>query len=178
MESTLPLTIRTLVFVLFAVVAIGPGRISAVGADRCAGTPQPSDFVLPPVGSPFIFRVPDGIVRPVAGTDGLIHLAYLAQVTNATEAQGKDFRVVPAGPLANFRPTGENFVQTDEGQVITSLIQPFRKTPEDDVTDPPVPPATIFTDKLQPGGSGIVYFDVTYADRQAVPALLSHQLSV
>ena len=32
------------------------------------------------------FRVPDGIVDPVAGTDGSIHLAYLAQVTNATEA--------------------------------------------------------------------------------------------
>src|SRR6516164_9837960 len=66
MENVMPLTIRGLAVVLFAIAAIGLGQIS-LAADRCAAAPQPSDFVLPPVGSPFIFRVPDGIVHPVAG---------------------------------------------------------------------------------------------------------------
>jgi len=173
----MPLTIRGLAVVLFAIAAIGLGQIS-LAADRCAAAPQPSDFVLPPVGSPFIFRVPDGIVHPVAGTDGLIHLAYVAQVTNTTEAPGKDFRVVPVDPLTDFQATGQNFVETTGGNVITSLIQPFSSTPQEN-TDPPVsPPPTIYTDKLSPGNSGLVFFDVTYTDQPAVPVLLSHRLFV
>jgi hypothetical protein len=174
----MPVMVRLVVFALLAVAAIGPGRVSAVAADRCPGAPQPSGFVLPPVASPFIFRIPDGIIHPVTGTDGSAHLAYLAQVTNATEAPGKDFRVVPVDPLSNFQPTGQNFVETDKGRVITSLIQPFSKTLQEDVIDPTVPPAMVYTDKLLPGGSGIAYFDVTYADQQAVPRLISHRLSV
>jgi hypothetical protein len=178
MENTLALTIRSLVVVLLVVAAIGPGRVSAIAADRCAAAPQPSDFVMPPEESAFIFRIPDGIVHPVAGTDGLIHLAYVAQVTNTKEAPGKDFRVVPVDPLTTFQPTGGNFVETTGGQVTTGLIQPFSRTPQENTDLPVSPPATIYTDKLSPGGSGLVFFDVTYADQQAVPVLLSHRLFV
>ncbi|MGH7087426.1 MAG: M23 family metallopeptidase, partial [Stellaceae bacterium] len=92
---------------------------------------------------------------------------------------GKDFRVVPVDPLTNFQPTGRNFVKNVNGEVITSLIQPFSRTPQERADLPVIPPpGIVYTDKLLPGGSGVVYFDVTYADMSAVPRLISHRLFV
>jgi hypothetical protein len=171
--------VSTLIIAAGAIMGIG--QSAGFAADRCAagsGGPQPSDFVLPAQSSPFIFRVLGDTIYPVAGTDGLIHLAYVAQVTNATVAPGKNFRVVPVDPLANFQPTGRNFVQDVDGPVITGLIAPFSKTPQD--VDLPIttPTQPVYSDRLRPGASGVSFFDVTYTDLAAVPSLLSHQLFV
>jgi hypothetical protein len=100
--------------IIAAAAIMGIGQSATFAADRCAagsGGPQPSDFVLPAQSSPFIFRVLGDTINPVTGTDGLIHLAYTAQVTNATDAPGRHFKVVPVDPLANFQPTGRNFAK-------------------------------------------------------------------
>ena len=46
-------------------------------------------------------------------TDGLIHLAYAAQVTNTRTTPADITGVVPLDPLADFSPTGRNFVTDD-----------------------------------------------------------------
>ena len=171
--------------IIAAAAIMGIGQSATFAADRCAagsGGPQPSDFVLPAQSSPFIFKVLGDTIYPVAGTDGLIHLAYVAQVTNATVAPGKNFRVVPVDPLRNYGATGRNFVEDVNGPVITGLIAPFSKTPqnEPDDVDLPIttPPQPIYSDRLRAGASGLSFFDVTYTDLAAVPSLLSHQVFV
>ena len=43
-------------------------------------------------------------------TDGLIHLAYVAQVTNTQPTPYDITGVVPVNPLAGFVPTGQNLI--------------------------------------------------------------------
>ena len=47
-------------------------------------------------------------VEPVLATDGLVHLPYVAQVTNTQPTPYDIFGVVPVDPLADFAPTGRN----------------------------------------------------------------------
>src|SRR5262245_25102176 len=54
------------------------------GRDRCAAALQDADAAHPAVNNtPVLLRVLQPSIEPVPATDGLIHLAYVAQVTNS-----------------------------------------------------------------------------------------------
>ena len=81
-------------------------------ADRCS-TVSPGEG-HPPAGlTPITLQLVQRSIEPVPTTDGLIHLAYAAQVTNTRTTPADITGVVPLDPLADFSPTGRNFVTDD-----------------------------------------------------------------
>jgi hypothetical protein len=135
------------------------------------------------MNSPFVFRPLDHTIHAVKGTDGLIHLAYAAQVTNATPEGGTKFRVEPVDPDRGLAPTGHNFVKLAIGTDITGLMRRFAApitAPDDASSDPDVLPIgnPIFSRSLLRGEAGVMFFDVTYKDPDEVPARLAHRLTV
>jgi len=84
----------------------------AGAADRCSIIPP--DAGHPPVELiPVTLQLVQRSIEPVPVTDGLIHLAYAAQVTNTRTTPADITGVVPLDPLADFSPTGRNFVTDD-----------------------------------------------------------------
>jgi Peptidase family M23 len=111
-----------------------------------------------------------GPVVPVPATDGRTHLAYVIQLTDKSPSpMGVDsFEVVD--PDKGNQVTGTNQVVTISGTNVTAKVQPFiLKNPLVDAD---------YTTVLGAGQAGSMYFDVTYPDRQSVPAHISHQVTV
>jgi hypothetical protein len=67
------------------------------------------------------------------------------------------------------QPTGTNQVVTESNTNVTGKVEPYSD---------PVPKAdSTYTTMMGAGQTGAVYFDVTYPNRQSVPAHISHQVS-
>ena len=137
-------------------------------AQRCAA-PLALDAGVPAVSiNPVIVRVLGGSIVPVPATDGLVHLAYAAQVTNLASGAAKIGSIVPVAPLQGFQPTGRNLVLDVDAGPITGKVRVFGPQPGDP-RDASV---------LAAGGSGVTFFDVTYPGLAQVPDLLAHLVSV
>jgi len=111
-----------------------------------------------------------GPIVPVPATDGRTHLAYVIQLSNkSADPMGIDsFQVVD--PDNGNQLTGANKVVTVDGTNVTAEVKPFTlKDPLNDAN---------YTTVLGPGEAGNMFFDVTYPDRQSVPAHISHQVTV
>jgi hypothetical protein len=143
----------------------------------------PPNYGHPPVAlTPLALRVLEPSIEPVPATDGLIHLAYVAQVTNVLAQPLDIVGVVPADPLAGFAPTGRNHV-VDEASLLdaTGLVQLF-DTPAAAAALPGdgpragSPPG--YSTRVLAGNSGVMYFDVTYTDPARIPRLLAHAVTV
>jgi len=81
------------------------------GAGSSWCTRIPPGYAHPPVSlTPLTLQVLQRSVEPVPATDGLIHLAYVAQVTNTQPTPYDITGVVPVNPLAGFVPTGQNLI--------------------------------------------------------------------
>jgi hypothetical protein len=100
------------------IAAAGPPRAWAAAddaqarADRCSEIPPGAGH--PPGNlTPVTLQLLQRSVEPVPATDGRIHLVYAAQVTNTQTTPADILSVVPVDALADFTPTGRNFV-TDE----------------------------------------------------------------
>ena len=55
----------------------------------------------------------------------LIHLPYVAQVTNTQPTAVTIVGVVPVDPLANFTPTGRNLITNEPGNDVAGKVAPF-----------------------------------------------------
>src|SRR5215813_444759 len=94
------------------------------GRDRCAAALQ--DAAHPPASdTPVMLRVLQPSIEPVPATDGLIHLAYMAQVTNRLREPADILEVVAVDPLADFVPTGRNIELDSEGQDVAGKVMRF-----------------------------------------------------
>ena len=148
-------------------------------ADRCS-TVSPGEG-HPPAGlTPITLQLVQRSIEPVPTTDGLIHLAYAGQVTNTRTTPANVTGVVPVDPLADFTPTGRNFVTDDQGHDVTGAVRLFAKPPADTlpVDGPQAGPVPGFFARVPSGNSGLMFFDVTYTDPAQVPRLLSHAITV
>jgi len=68
----------------------------------------------------------------VPATDGLTHLAYVAQVTNTAPRTAEILDVVAVDPLADFAATGRNIEVDTKGNDVTGKVKRFlRLTPVD-----------------------------------------------
>ena len=153
--------------------------LSCMFACACDNRPQTNEFYRPvtegdgiryPLAlSPAIWKL-SGCLEPVTGTDGLVHLAYVVQLTNHTSEPMtiQSFEVVD--PDKHNAPTGDNKVVSILDENITSLVQPFILPPTLDQPD--------FLRSLAGGQTGEVYFDVTYPDLASVPEHISHRVTV
>jgi Peptidase family M23 len=165
-----------------ALVVLGSVSFASAQCDVDKRT-EHQQVLVKTMNSPFAFRPLDHTIHAVKGTDGLIHLAYVAQVTNATPEGGTKFRAEPVDPDRGLAPTGRNFVKLDVGANITGLIRRFAApsaVPNDPQLDPDDLPigSVLFSRGLPRGESGVMFFDVTYKDPEEVPARLAHRLTV
>src|SRR5262249_42700052 len=142
------------------------------GRERCAAALQDADAAHPPVNfTPVVLRVLQPSIEPVPATDGLIHLAYVAQVTNARRQPAAILEVVAVDPTADFAPTGRNIELDREGRDVAGKVMRFETSTFDPDRSDPV---QNFVTRLPAESGGLMLFDVTYADRAQIPRLLAH----
>ena len=89
-------------------------------------------------------------VEPVLATDGLVHLPYVAQVTNTQPTPYDIFGVVPVDPLAGFVPTGRNLIIDEQGRDLAGKVRLFDTLPDNTLPD---------TTRVPAGNSGLMFFD-------------------
>ena len=151
--------------------------IVLLGAE--AARAQSCPAVLPGAGvpqtavTPVTLHVLQDEIEPVPATDGLVHLAFAAQVTNVGRNRAALTSVVPVDPLAGFAPTGVNRVFDVNGNAIEGMVRLF-----DPATQTGARTAKQVDFKAMEGGtSGTMFFDVGYASVTDVPRLLAVALT-
>jgi hypothetical protein len=150
------------------------GEDTQTGGERCAAALQ--DAPQPPANlTRVLLRVLQPSIEPVPATDGLIHLAYVAQVTNTAARPADILEVVALDPLADFAPTGRNIEVDTEGNDVTGKVTNFPVPAAE--RDPSAGQARFFT-QLAGRAGGIMMFDVTYTDPGQIPRLLAHAITV
>jgi hypothetical protein len=159
-----------------------PQATAADGAGSSSWcTRIPPGYGHPPVAlTPLALRVLEPSVEPVPATDGLIHLAYVAQVTNVLAQPLDLISVVPVDPLAGFAPTGRDHVTDDDGHDVTGLVQLFDTAGAGTLPNdgPGAASSPGYSTRVPAGNSGMMFFDVTYTDPSQVPRLLAHAVTV
>ena len=142
----------------------------------------PPGYGHPPANlTPLTLRVLEPSIEPVPATDGLIHLAYAAQATNTQGTPATIVSVVPVDPLAGFSPTGSNLITDTQGRSVAGKVKLFVTPPPDDTVPddgPGMEPVPGFSTRVPAGGSGLMFFDVTYTDPAQVPRLLAHAITL
>src|SRR5215469_18256531 len=99
------------------------------GSSWCARLPP--GYAHPPVNAtPLTLQLLQRSVEPVPATDGLIHLPYVAQVTNTQPTPYDILGVVPVDPLAGFAPTGHNFIIDEQGRDLAGKVRLFATFPD------------------------------------------------
>jgi hypothetical protein len=156
-----------LLILLIALLLLAP---MGAQAQRCTTQLQsPAAAAVPPTTiNPVMLRVLGPPIIPVAATDGRVHLAYAAQVTNLAGGVATLDAIEPVDALRGFAPTGRNEVLAVDGRAITGQVRLFGVTP----------PGSRDSATVPAGGSGVMFFDVTYPDLDAVPELLAHRVSI
>ncbi len=152
--------------ICFGIILLASASIAQ--AQRCASPLPPGAGVPPTTINPVIVRTLGDTIIPVPATDGLVHLAYAAQVTNLAPGRAAIASIEPVDPLAEFTPTGRNLVRDVDGAPITGKIRVFGGKPG------AVRDLTV----LGGGSSGITSFDVTWPTIDKVPELVVHRVSV
>ena len=154
---------------------------AGAGSNWC--TSIPPGYAHPPANAtPLTLRVLPRSVEPAPATDGLIHLPYVAQVTNTQPTPYDIFGVVPVDPLAGFVPTGRNLIIDEQGRDLAGKVRLFATFPDNTLpdTDPEQAPQSgpSFTARVPAGNSGLMFFDVTYTDPAQVPHFLAHAITL
>src|ERR1700733_9791952 len=80
-----------------------------------------SPFPMPLALTPVTLQILQPSLIPVPGTDGFIHLAFAAQVTNLDRGTASFTQISPVDPLHNFAPVGESHVVDMDGNDITGM---------------------------------------------------------
>ena len=159
--------------------AAGADAQAVAGGSWCSSIPP--GYAHPPSnGTPLTLQLLQPSVEPVLATDGLIHLPYVAQVTNTQPTAVTIVGVVPVDPLANFTPTGRNLITNEQGNDVAGKVAPFRGVPppEDGVGADTALPVPGFSSRVPAVNAGLMYFDVTYTDPARVPRLLAHAITL
>jgi hypothetical protein len=144
----------------------------------------PPGYAHPPTdnNTPLTLQLLQPSVEPVPATDGLIHLPYVAQVTNTQPTANTIVGVVPVDPLADFAPTGRNLITNELGNDVAGKVAPWRFAggvpPEDGVGAEAAQPVPGFSSRVPARNAGLMYFDVTYTDPARIPRLLAHAITL
>jgi hypothetical protein len=142
-------------------------------AQTCRSFPPPGVAPMPLELTPVTLQVLQPSLIPVPGTDGFIHLAFAAQVTNLDRGTAAFMGIRPVDPLHDFAEVGESRVVDMDGNDVTGMVRPF--APSSNGIDPVRSPDAR---QLAGGAAGIAFFDVRVRTMQAVPAFLSEQFVV
>ena len=155
---------------------------AGAGGSWCARIPP--GYAHPPAnGTPLTLQLLQPSVEPVPATDGLIHLPYVAQVTNTQRTSYNIVGVVPVDPLAGFAPTGRNLITDEQGNDVAGKVAPFFTLPggvppDDGVGAEAAQPVPGFSSRVPARNAGLMFFDVTYTDPAGIPRLLAHAITL
>jgi len=140
------------------------------------GCPAPPAAAGPAINlTPLTLHILQDTIVPVPATDGLTHLAYAAQVTNLQADPVEVVEVTPVDAMRNFASTGKNQQFDGDRSPITGKVRLFGPPPQNGTGSSE---SAYYFSKVPAGGTGIVFFDVTYPDAASVPRLLSHKIIV
>jgi hypothetical protein len=145
---------------------------SALAQNRCDNAPD----YFPPLTTgdgqrypltigPLVWHLVGSEVYPVKGSDGLIHLAFAIQFTNSWNLPATIQSVEVVDPSQNFKPTGTNRVLSIKDEDVTGLVKLSSLSPAMDKAS--------YSSKISGGESGVMFFDVTYADRNDGPCTIA-----
>ncbi len=141
---------------------------AALAQRNCANTPnyfepgKDTDGQRYPLAmGPLAWHLIGSGVYPVEGSDGRIHVAFAFLFTNAWRRPTTIQSVEVVDPSQNNQRTGTNRVLSIKDEDVTNEIRPFGADSNGDKAG--------YSKKLDGGQSGVMYFDVTYADSSDVP---------
>ena len=118
---------------------------------------------------PLTLRVVGSGIYPVKGSDGLIHLAYALQATNAWSVTATIKSVEVVDPARGNQVSGNNHVLDVKNEDVTGQVKLF--------TLPGTMNKESYTNQIPSGQSGVMFFDVTYNDISQVPKVIAHRIT-
>lgn len=158
---------------LVLLVLAGLGMLhSALAQDRCGNAPdyfEPTSAGdgqrYPLTIGPVVWHLVGSGVYPVTASDGLTHLAFAMQFTNAWNLQTTIQSVEVVDHSQNNKPTGTNRVLSIKDENVTGQIKL--------ATLPPTLDKASYSSKLVGGQSGVMFFDVSYTKNTDVPCTIA-----
>ncbi len=162
---------------LIAVIGGGLGSLPA-SAQLTPATHLSLPFEKLAVPTTLVWSVLPPSIDPVMGTDGRIHLAYEMLFTNTAKLLSPDTTngtvsvnsVEVVDPARDNKVVGIDQVFTAKNEDITAQLHPFAKPFICLCADD-------YSQKLGPGESAVMYFDVTFKDFTSVPYEIAHRVS-
>jgi hypothetical protein len=148
--------------------------ILGIGSAHAQGCAPIAAGALPTQITPVTLRILQSRLIPVAATDGFVHLAYAAEMTNLSHDAASLRGIVPTNALRGLSPSGTNQVLDMDGKNVTGMVLPFKP----DAVNGVVPAKSPYGLQLQGGASGTMFFDVRYRTMAEVPRRLSHRLTI
>jgi len=145
---------------------------SGLAQDRCGNAP---DYFGPLTGGdgqryrltigPLVWHLVGSGVYAVKGSDGLIHLAFAMQFTNAWNQPATIQSAEVVDPAKSYKPTGKDRVLSIKDEDVTGMVKLSSL--------PPTLDKASYSSKIAGGESGVMFFDVTYADSNEVPCTVA-----
>lgn len=114
------------------------------------------------------------VVQPVRATDGLVHLQYSLKVSNEWNA-GVAIDNVEILDARTGQSIGTNHAFAVDGIEVTGKIRPPEIV---ELADQQTYEASDYRDRLQRGGSGYMYMDLTFQSMKQVPTCIIHRFTV
>ena len=108
-------------------------------------------------------------IHPVKASDGLIHLAYALQVTNSWRLTATIKSIEVVDPARDNQVSGKNRVLDIKNEDVTGLVKLS--------TLPGTMNKESYSSQIPSGQSGVMFFDVTYADISQVPTAIAHRIT-
>jgi len=164
MKSMSPLLLPVL-------AGLGTFHFAGLAQNRCSNAP---DYFKPvtsgdgqryPLTMGPVWHLVGSGVYPVKGSDGLTHLAFAMQFTNPWNIPMTIQSVEVVDPSQNNEPTGTNRVLSIKDEDVTGQVKLLSLPPTLDKAN--------YSSKLFGGQSGVVFFDLTYADSNDVPCTIA-----
>jgi hypothetical protein len=161
--------LRVLVLVLTGLCVL---HSPALAQGRCANAPD----YFEPTGTgdgqryaltigPLTWHLVGSGVYAVKGSDGRTHLAFAMQFTNSFGVPATIQSVEVVDPSQDGKPTGTNHVVSSKDEDVTGLVKL--------ATLPGSMDKASYSATLTGGQSGVMYFDVSYAEGERAPCTIA-----
>ena len=151
--------------------SLGVFHSAAVAANRCDDAPAYFQPLIDGDGQrypltigPVVWHLVGSGIYPVLASDGQTHLAFAMQFTNSSPLPAAIESVEVLDPSHNSKPTGNNRVLSIKDENVTGQLKLFSLPPDADKSS--------YSPKLGGGQSGVMFFDLTYRDRDSVPCAI------
>jgi hypothetical protein len=144
----------------------------ALAQNRCGNAPDYFEPLTSGDGQryplaigPLTWRLVGSGVYPAKGSDGLTHLAFAMQFTNSWNLPTTIQSVAVVDPSQNNKSTGTNRALSIKDEDVAGLVKLSSLPPTIDKAS--------YSSKLMAGESGVMFFDVSYADSDDVPCTIA-----